>query len=221
MPFVATLNVCEIFLSIQGEGTRAGLPCTLVRLAGCNLRCRWCDTPYALEGGREMSIEEILAEVQRLGCRRVELTGGEPLIQDASRELLTRLCDDGCDVLLETNGTVDISDVDERVARIVDVKCPSSGESATTMWANMERLRPTDEVKFVVADRADYEFAREAAAARGLPRRCAVIFSPVMDRGAAALPPARLAEWVLADGLDVRVGLQLHKIIWPNAERGR
>jgi 7-carboxy-7-deazaguanine synthase len=210
------LAVSEIFLSIQGESSRAGLPCVLVRLAGCNLRCAWCDTQYAWTGGREMGVEEVLAKVGELACRRVEVTGGEPLCQAAAPELLRRLADAGYETLLETNGSQDIRVVDERVVRIVDFKCPSSGEAAANCWANAGHLTARDEVKFVLADRADYEFARRAVAEHGLPARCGVIFSPVHGR----LDPAALARWVLADGLDVRLGVQLHKVIWPDRARG-
>jgi 7-carboxy-7-deazaguanine synthase len=210
------VKVNEIFLSIQGESTRAGLRCAFVRLSGCNLRCAWCDTPEAWEDGEEMSVGEVVSRVSRLGCGRVEVTGGEPLLQAGTAELLRRLCEAGLEVLLETNGSVDISAVDERVGRVVDFKCPSSGEAERNLWSNAERLREGDEVKFVIADRADYEFAREAVAARGLAARCPVTFSPVHGR----LAPARLAEWILADGLDVRLGVQLHKMIWPERTRG-
>jgi 7-carboxy-7-deazaguanine synthase len=217
------LKVNEVFLSIQGEGTRAGLPCTLVRLAGCNLRCRWCDTSYAWEEGRFMTLDEVLARVRELACRRVELTGGEPLLQGASLDLLRRLCDYGFETLMETNGSLDISAVDPRVVRIVDFKCPSSGESAKNRWENVALLTRRDEVKFVLADRADYEFAREATRQHDLPARCPVIFSPVFGGTrppTPVLPPDRLAEWILQDRLDVRLGLQLHRIIWPGRNRG-
>jgi len=210
------LTVSEIFSSIQGEGTRAGRPCTLVRLSGCNLRCHWCDTQYALTGGRRMSVGDVLGRVEELGCKLVEVTGGEPLTQPAALELLRALADAGYETLLETNGSLDISPVDRRVVRIVDFKCPSSGEQANNLWANVSRLRAADEVKFVVADRADYEFARRALQQHALSERCAVVFSPVFGR----LAPAALAEWILADGLDVRLSLQLHRIIWPDADRG-
>jgi len=212
----AVLTVCEIFRSIQGESSRAGLPCVFVRLAGCNLRCAWCDTEYAREGGEQMTIEQVLAKVAELGGRRVEVTGGEPLCQEATGELLTRLCEAGWEVLLETNGSRDIGGVDPRVVRIVDFKCPSSGEGDANRWANVEHLTGADEVKFVLADRADYDFAAAAVGEHRLIKRCPVIFSPVASR----LDPAELAGWVLADGLDVRLGLQLHKIIWPERERG-
>ncbi len=211
------LRISEIFLSIQGEGTRAGLPCTLVRLAGCNLRCSWCDTKYAQDPaeGREMSTADILQQVERLTCRRVEMTGGEPLLQPAVGPLLTKLCNDGYEVLLETNGSMDLSGVDPRVVRIVDCKCPSSNCADAMRPENFRHLARGDEVKFVLADRDDYDYARKTIAEHDLLNRCTVIFSPVAER----LLPANLAEWTLADGLDVRLGLQLHRIIWPDQDR--
>jgi len=210
------IKVNEIFLSIQGESTRAGLPCAIIRLTGCNLRCSWCDTRYAWQDGQDMTIDEVLARVDSLGCRRVEVTGGEPLIQPAAAELLRRLCDGGFETLLETNGSRDISQVDGRVVRIVDFKCPSSGQDHANMWENVSRLTARDEAKFVIADRRDYEFARAAVRERELTGRCPVIFSPA----GGLLEPAKLAEWILADRLDVRLGVQLHKIIWPGRDRG-
>ncbi len=211
------LNVCEIFLSLQGEGARIGLPCSFVRLAGCNLRCDWCDTAYAREPGTDMTIAEVIARLAELHCKRVELTGGEPLCQPASLELMRRLCDLGHEVLLETNGSLDIEPVDTRVARIVDFKCPSSGAAQANLWSNIEQLWAGDEVKFVLADRDDYDFAVAAMRERGLIGLCEIIFSPVDG----LLKPADLAEWILADGLDVRLGLQLHKLLWPDEPRGR
>ena len=210
------LQISEVFLSIQGEGVRAGLPCVLVRLAGCNLRCSWCDTQWAWRGGDEIPIDDVLARVAEFGVRRVEVTGGEPLAQTGAIELLRRLCDEGYETLLETNGSLDISSVDQRVVRIVDFKCPSSGADRSNLWDNAKELRPGDEVRFVIADREDYDYARRAVTSRRLTDRCAVIFSPVQDRCA----PADLAEWILADRLDVRLGIQLHKVIWPNKDRG-
>ena len=210
------LHVCEIFLSIQGEGARAGWPCGFVRLAGCNLRCAWCDTSYAWAGGEEMGLDDVLARAAELGCPRVEVTGGEPLLQPETPELLGRLCDAGFETLLETNGSQDIAALDPRVVRIVDFKCPSSGEAAANRWANVRHLRAGDEVKFVLADRADYEFAHAMIVEHDLRERCPVLLSPVHGR----LDPADLAEWILADKLDVRLGLQLHKLIWPDRERG-
>ena len=222
-----TLLVSEIFLSIQGESTRAGLPCTFVRLAGCNLRCAWCDTAYAQNaaGGREMSIDDVLVRVAELACKRVEVTGGEPLTQAGCTELLRRLCDGGYETLLETNGSLSIlrpspspyPPIDPRVIRIVDFKCPSSGHENDNLWSNVEHLTGRDEVKFVIAGRGDYEFARQVVTGRRLADRCAAaIFSPA----AASLAPAELARWILDDGLDVRLGLQLHRIIWPDKDRG-
>jgi 7-carboxy-7-deazaguanine synthase len=210
------LIVSEIFRSLQGEASRAGLPCTFVRLSGCNLRCDWCDTKYAWEDGEEMSLDDVLARVRELGCKRVEVTGGEPLVQPNAPALIRRLCEAGCETIVETNGSLDISVVDPRAARIVDFKCPASGSADKMLWGNVAHLAKRDEVKFVLADRADYEFARGKLAEHDLPARCPVIFSPVHGR----LDPAELAEWILADGLDVRLGLQLHKLIWPDRQRG-
>lgn len=211
-----TLTVNEIFLSIQGEGLRAGLPCTFIRLTGCNLRCRWCDTPYALLEGEPAELSELLRRVEQLGCKRVEVTGGEPLIQPGTIELLQMLCDAGYETLLETNGSLDISPVGGRVVRIVDFKCPSSGQAEANRWANVEHLTARDEVKFVVVDRGDFEFARDAVRGRELTSICPVTFQPV----AGQCEPAELAEWILAERLDVRLGLQLHKILWPGRDRG-
>lgn len=210
------LRVNEIFYSIQGEGTRAGRPCVFVRLTGCPLRCVWCDTPYAFTEGRWMTLDEIAAEVRRYDCGLVEVTGGEPLLQPAVYPLLARLADEFAAVLLETSGAVSISQVDPRVARIVDVKCPGSGESARNHWPNLTQLTAHDEVKFVLRDRADYEWARDVLARYGLPARCPVLFCPVFGE----LAPRDLAEWILADRLDVRLGMQLHKLIWPPTMRG-
>lgn len=213
-----TLIVNEVFHSIQGEGTRAGLPCSFVRLTGCNLRCDWCDTHDAWYNGNEMAIEQILEALGRSPCRRVEVTGGEPLCQEHARPLLKALCDAGFEVLLETNGSQDISAVDPRVARIVDFKCPSSLMDAHNRWADVRCLTARDEVKFVLADRGDFEYARQAVLERDLLEICPVIFSPVVNR----LPPADLAHWLLDDAQlqNVRLGLQLHRIIWPDEERG-
>lgn len=213
------LKVSEIFRSIQGEGTRAGLPCTMVRLAGCNLRCTWCDTRYAWDEGREMSVAEVLGAVDRLQCPRVELTGGEPLLQKPADGLLRALCDAGYETLLETNGTRPLDAVDPRVVKIVDVKCPSSGCAEETLWDQIENLNPRDEIKFVIASREDFVYARKSLASRpGLGRRT-ILFSPVTDR----LEPATLAQWMLDEpdlSPDIRLGLQLHRIIWPQIERG-
>ncbi|MFP4104449.1 MAG: radical SAM protein [Phycisphaerae bacterium] len=211
-----TLDIVEIFFSIQGESTRAGWPCAFVRLAGCNLRCQWCDTQYAWKPSGTATIDQILHRVAEMPTRRVEVTGGEPLTQPAALELLRRFCDDGYEVLLETNGSLDISDVDTRVRRIVDIKCPSSGQADRIHWPNLDMLGERDEVKFVVADHGDFLFARRIVREHQLTDTCEVTFSPV----APTALPHELADWILASGLDVRLGLQLHKVIWPGVERG-
>jgi 7-carboxy-7-deazaguanine synthase len=211
------LTVNEIYASVQGESTFAGQPCTFVRLTACDLRCRWCDSPYAFHEGRKMPLDEVLAAVGELGLPLVELTGGEPLLQPGSIPLMQRLLDEGYTVLLETGGHRPIDAVPAGVHRIVDVKCPDSGEAAKMHWPNLDQLRPTDEVKFVIASRADYEYARDVVARHNLARRCrAVQFSPAFNE----LPPADLAAWLLADRLPVRLQLQQHKYIWdPLARR--
>lgn len=212
----ARVRINEIFHSLQGEGTRVGLPCVFVRLTGCHLRCTWCDTTYAFAEGQWLEVDEILSRVRAFGCPLVEVTGGEPLLQPAVYPLLSRLADEFPTVLLETSGALSIAGVDPRVVRIMDIKCPGSGEAERNHWPNVERLTARDEVKFVLADRTDYEWARDVLRRFDLPARCPVLFSPVHGR----LPPAELAGWVLADRLPVRVGLQLHKLIWPHVERG-
>jgi 7-carboxy-7-deazaguanine synthase len=212
-----TLKVNEIFRSLQGEGVRAGMPCAFVRLAGCNLRCTWCDTQYAWDEGAEMTLDEITREVEKLDLTRVELTGGEPLIQEASPVLLSRFCDEGFETLLETNGSLDVTGIDERVVRIVDVKCPSSGQAESMHWPNLAALTGKDEVKFVLADRDDFDYACRVLAEHELPRRCLVTLSPVAGR----LEPTALAEWILDARLNVRLGLQLHRLLWPDEPRGR
>ena len=210
------LIVNEVFRSILGESTRAGLPCVIVRLTGCNLRCRWCDTTYAFDEGETMPLDQVLARIAELCGRRVLLTGGEPLCQAGALELLKRLCDAGYQTLLETNGTQDITPVDPRVVRIVDIKCPSSGAENETRWEGLADLRKTDEVKLVIADRADYEYARQVVGERKLTETCPVVFQPVSGE----LRPDELAAWTLEDQLDVRLGVQLHKMIWPDKARG-
>jgi 7-carboxy-7-deazaguanine synthase len=211
------LTVNEIFFSIQGEGRRAGEPCVFVRLTGCPLRCSWCDTAYAFHEGARRGEDEIVAELERHPCRTVEITGGEPLAQAAVFPFVTRLIDGGWSVLVETSGHVPLDPLDPRAVAIVDVKAPGSGESARMHWPNLDKLRAHDELKFVLADRADYEWARDLVRARGLRERCAaVLFSPVHE----ALRPGDLARWILADGLPVRLQVQLHKYLWPGVERG-
>ena len=210
------LRITEIFASVQGESSRVGLPTVFVRLTGCPLRCTWCDTAYAFTGGSTRALDDILAEVARHGLRHVCVTGGEPLAQKGCLALLTALCDAGYDVSLETSGALDIAEVDARVARIVDLKAPGSGEVDKNRYDNIPLLRASDEVKIVLADAADYDWARAQIATHGLDRRCSVLLSPV----AGALDPAELAEWVVRDRLPVRFQLQLHKILWNDA-RGR
>ena len=211
------LTVNEIFHSIQGESTYAGRPCVFVRLTACDLRCSWCDTPYAFYEGRKMSIDEVLAVVDSHDCPLVEITGGEPLLQDDVYPLMERLLEAGRTVMLETGGHRTIARVPPAVVKIVDVKCPGSGEAARNDWSNLERLAPHDEVKFVVKDRADYEFARDAIARHDLPSRAAaVLMSPVHG----VLDPRILSEWMLADRLSARLQLQLHKFIWHPGTRG-
>lgn len=211
------LTISEIFHSIQGESSFAGLPCVFVRLAACDLRCAWCDTPYAFTGGAKMSVDEVVAAVERTGCDLVEVTGGEPLLQDDVYPLMATLREKGLTVLLETGGHLPIDRVPAGVVRIVDVKCPASGESARNHWPNLAVLRPADEVKFVIQDRADYDFARGVVEQHHLAGKCAgVLFSPVHG----VLAPAVLAQWILADRLRVRLQLQVHKHIWAPDTRG-
>ena len=212
----ATLRVTEIFHSLQGESSRAGLPTMFVRLTGCPLRCAWCDTDYAFSGGETMTLGEVLLEVAKHGARHVCVTGGEPLAQKACLPLLAALCDAGYSVSLETSGALDISGVDPRVSRIMDLKAPGSGEAERNHWENLGLLNERDELKMVLAGEADYEWARKAIRERKLEAICPVLLSPVPGQ----LDPKRLAEWVLRDKLPVRVQLQLHKLIW-GAERGR
>ena len=216
MPSPAKLRITEIFFSLQGETSRAGLPTVFVRLTGCPLRCTWCDTTYSFSGGESLGLDDILARVAGFGARYVCVTGGEPLAQKACPELLTRLCDAGYSVSLETSGALDIGTVDPRVSRIVDLKAPGSGELAKNRWENLPLLCPQDELKLVLADEADYDWAKAVMAEHGLAQRCPVLMAPVQG----SLAPARLAEWILRDKLPVRMQVQLHKILWGN-EQGR
>jgi len=226
------MQITEIFKSIQGESTHAGLPCVFVRLTGCNLRCSWCDSEYTFTGGHRMALEEVLKEVEQLspGGGLVEITGGEPMLQE--REvipLMQKLVDSGYQVMLETSGERPLERVPGDVVKIVDVKCPNSGEPNTFHVENLETLGPQDEVKFVISDRADYEFARDFAARHGLAQRVrAVLFSPAFRKDAKGarsashclLDPQELAEWMLADDVSARLGLQIHKFIWDPAMKG-
>jgi 7-carboxy-7-deazaguanine synthase len=210
------VKVCEIFRSLQGESSFAGLPCVFIRLAGCNLRCRYCDTHYALEGGDEIPIGEIVEQVASHGGDLVEVTGGEPLFQEDTPELTLALLKRGYRVLVETNGSLDISVLPQEVVRIVDIKCPSSGESHQVMWENTWRLLLKDEVKFVISDRLDYEWARGIIRERFPEGNTRILLSTVYGE----LPPGRLVNWMLEDRLRARFQLQLHKYIWPHDARG-
>ena len=210
------VRVNEIFFSLQGESTWAGRPCVFVRLTGCNLRCVWCDTPYAFYEGRQMAISEVVERARSFGCDLVEVSGGEPLLQKGVHALFRELLAAGCTVMVETSGERDISCVDPRVIRIMDLKCPGSGESHRNRWENLDALGERDEIKFVVIDRRDYEWARGVIRERlaGFPN--ALLISPVLN----ALGPAQLAAWILEDRLPVRMQLQLHKLIWSPTARG-
>lgn len=207
---MSDLKVTEIFHSIQGESSYAGEPCVFVRLTGCPLRCRWCDTAYAFHGGHTLSIAEIVKRVRSFDCALVEVTGGEPLAQRECLELLARLTDEGWTVLLETSGALSVLDVDPRVTIIMDLKCPDSGECDRNVWSNLDLLKPGDELKFVIASRGDYEWSRTQVEERGLPHRHTVLFSAVANE----LDAGTLAGWVLADHLAVRIQLQLHKLLF-------
>jgi 7-carboxy-7-deazaguanine synthase len=210
------LTVNEVFFSIQGEGTRAGLPCVFVRLTGCPLRCVYCDTAYAFHEGQRREEADVIAEIERHPCRLVLVTGGEPLAQPAAFGFVTLLAERGWQVLVETSGHVSLDGLDPRAVAILDVKTPDSGEGHRMHWENLDRLREQDEVKFVIAGRADYEWSRDLVRERGLAARNPVLFSPVHG----ALDPGTLARWVLDDGLPARVQVQLHKYLWPGVERG-
>lgn len=210
MALSTTLRITEIFFSLQGETSRVGLPTVFVRLTGCPLRCGYCDTAYAFHGGRSMAIGDILAEVARHDAHYVTVTGGEPLAQKGCLVLLTALADAGYSVSLETSGALDVSAVDSRVSRIVDLKTPGSGEESKNRWENLAALNTHDEIKFVLCDETDYRWAMQQVRERKLDGICPVLFSPVHK----GLPPAQLADWILRDRLPVRMQLQLHKILW-------
>ncbi len=211
------LTVNEIFHSVQGESTRAGQLCVFVRLTACDLRCSWCDTPYAFYEGTKRSVDDVVDDVEKYGCSLVEITGGEPLLQDDVYPLMERLLALGRTVMLETGGHRSIARVPTSVVKIVDVKCPASGESAKNHWENLDALAPHDEVKFVIQDRPDYEFALDVIARHDLASRCAaILFAPVHG----VLAPQTLSEWMLADRSPARLQVQLHKIIWTPDTRG-
>jgi 7-carboxy-7-deazaguanine synthase len=203
------MRITEIFHSIQGESSHVGRPCVFVRLTGCNLRCRWCDSEYTFTGGEKLTLDQVVDKVNAYGCNLVEITGGEPLAQAEAFDLIRRLLDDGREVLIETSGSIDITPVDRRAKLILDVKCPGSGEAEKNRWSNLQHLAPHDEVKFVLADRADYEFALRVIEERGLAGRT-LLFSPVWGE----LDLKSLAEWMLADRVPARLQTQLHKHIW-------
>ena len=212
------LRVTEIFRSIQGESTHAGRPCTFVRLTGCPMRCTWCDSEYTFTGGEHVSIDDVLQQVRNFGCRLVEVTGGEPLAQREAFELVKRLCDEGYEVLIETGGYVSTEDLDERARVILDVKCPASGEAERNHWPNLTRLRPgLDEVKFVVVDRADWDFVRRIVEDYDLESRArSILISPAWGQ----IDLAELANWIVESGMNARMQLQMHKYIWGPDARG-
>jgi 7-carboxy-7-deazaguanine synthase len=215
-PVTARLRVTEIFHSLQGEGRSVGWPTVFVRLTGCPLRCRWCDTSYAFSGGEWLSLDEALSRVAEYGARFVTVTGGEPLAQPGCLPLLGALCDAAYEVSLETSGALDVAGVDPRVVKVMDIKAPGSGECNRNRLENLAHLAPRDQVKFVLCDRADYQWARELVTKEALADRCEVLFSPV----AGELAPRQLADWILADRLPVRMQIQLHKLLWGD-EPGR
>ena len=209
------LKINEIYRSIQGESSKAGLPCVFVRLTYCNLRCSYCDTEYAFYDGMNMSVEEIISEVKKYNCKLIEITGGEPLFQEESIVLMKRLCDEGFDVMLETGGSLPIKNIDKRVMIILDLKCPSSKMMKKNLYENLDYVKPSDEIKFVIGTREDYGWSKEIIKQYELEKKCGILFSVVFG----VLEPAKLIEWILGDNLKVRYQLQMHKFIWqPNAK---
>lgn len=210
------MKIAEIFTSIQGESSFCGLPCTFVRTSGCNLRCAYCDTPYALEGGEELSLNQVVDRVKQSGISLVELTGGEPLLQEECYGLMNRLLKEGYTALLETNGSLSLEAVDQRVVKIMDMKCPGSGMSEQMNFSNLDCLDGKDEVKFVVGDRVDFDWAKGIMHAYRLVEKCKVLISPILSQ----LQPRELAGWILHERMPVRLQVQLHKLIWPDLKRG-
>ncbi len=211
------MRITEIYQSIQGESSYVGLPCVFVRTTGCDLRCSWCDSEFTFTGGTLMTLDQIVEEVERYDCKLIELTGGEPLLQLEIYSLATRLADSGHSVLIETGGHRDISKLDPRVIRIMDLKCPASGECEKNLWSNLDNLRANDEVKFVIADRSDYEWARNTIRAHSLEDRVGLLLSTAFGM----IEPDRVVQWMLKDKLRARFQLQLHKYIWPPDARAR
>jgi len=212
-----TMRITEIYQSIQGESSYAGLPCVFVRTTGCDLRCSWCDSEFTFSGGKQMTLDQIMLEVEKYDCEMVELTGGEPLLQSEIYELATRLANDGHIVLIETGGHRDISKLDPRVIRIMDLKCPASGECERNLWSNLEHLRAIDEVKFVIADRADYDWSLKTIREHRLEDRAKLLISTAFGM----IESQQVVAWMLEDKLRARFQLQLHKYIWPSEARGR
>lgn len=210
------LKVNEIFHSIQGESSKAGLPCVFVRLTYCNLRCTYCDTEYAFYDGEEKSLETIVEDVKKYNCKLVEITGGEPLMQSESIDLMRKLCDEGFEVMLETGGSLPVKDVDKRVLIVMDLKCPSSGMEKKNLYENLEYLKPVDEIKFIIGNREDYEWTREIIGKYNLTERFTVLLSVVFGK----LEPVKLVDWILEDKLNVRYQLQMHKFIWEPDRKG-
>lgn len=210
------LKVNEIFYSIQGESSKAGIPCVFVRLTGCNLRCTYCDTEYAFYDGKEFEIPGIISEIAKYKCRLVEITGGEPLLQKESHSLMKELCDKGYDVMLETGGSLTIADVDPRVLIVMDLKCPSSGMEKKNDYGNLQFIKPTDEVKFVIGSEEDYEWAKEIINHYNLVDRANILFSPVFGK----IEPLEIVNWILRDKLQIRFQLQMHKFIWEPDTKG-
>ena len=207
-----SLRISEIFYSLQGETSRAGLPTVFIRLTGCPLRCHYCDTAYAFTGGKNMTLQEVTKEVRQYSARYVTVTGGEPLAQKNCLPLLSDLCDEGYQVSLETSGALDVSKVDERVMKVLDIKTPASGEVEKNLWSNLDFIGAKDEIKLVLCDEADYLWAKQTILQKNLGEKCPVLFSPAQGQ----LSPTDLADWILRDNLNVRMQLQLHKILWGN-----
>jgi len=210
------LKINEIFYSIQGESTYAGRPCVFIRLTYCNLRCNYCDTQYAFFEGKDRSLDDILEAVKSYNCNLVEITGGEPLIQKNVHILMSRLCNSGYEVLIETAGHMDISNIDKRVKKIMDIKCPSSGESEKILWENIDHLSEYDEVKFVIGNRKDFDWASQVLQKYQMDKKCTILFSPVFGK----INYTELAGWILKEKLPVQMQLQIHKFIWPTGMRG-